>query len=80
MGVGYGPIWRVGKGTDADMWLGPRADLGRRTVEALAGIADHRFSLIMLTSFELWHRIFVDAPTLRKLEMTLLQAAQDEVA
>jgi hypothetical protein len=54
-------------------------EVGRRVREHRAGIADHMFCLMMLTGFELWHRIFIDAPTLRRPEMTFRQVARDDV-
>lgn len=52
-------------------------EVERRIREHRAGIADHMFCLMMLTGFELWHRIFIDTPTLRKPEMTLPQVARE---
>lgn len=51
-------------------------EVERLVREHRAGAADHTFCLMMLTGFELWHRIFIDASTLRKPEMTLPQVAQ----
>jgi asparagine synthase (glutamine-hydrolysing) len=54
-------------------------EIERLIHEHRAGIADHMFCLMMLTGFELWHRIFIDAPMLRKPEVTLPQVARGDV-
>jgi asparagine synthetase B (glutamine-hydrolysing) len=68
--------------------LGPRArvrgffdahEIERRIGEHRAHKRDHAVCLMMLTGFELWHRIFIDAPV-RKPEMTLAQVARSDGA
>ena len=53
-------------------------EIERRIQEHRAGSSDHAFCLMMLTAFELWHRIFIDAPTVKKPAMTLAQMARDD--
>jgi len=60
-------------------YFDPR-EVERRIHEHRTGVADHMFCLMMLTGFELWHRIFIHAPTVKKPEMTLPQVARGDVA
>jgi asparagine synthetase B (glutamine-hydrolysing) len=53
-------------------------EIERRIREHRAGKRDHMFCLMMLTGFELWHRIFIDAPTVRKPDLTLAQMARGD--
>ncbi len=54
-------------------------EIERRIREHRAGNRDHAGCLMTLTGFELWHRIFIDAPTVRRPEMTLAQMACGDV-
>jgi asparagine synthase (glutamine-hydrolysing) len=53
-------------------------EIERRLNEHRAGVANHMFCLMMLTCFELWHRIFIDAPTVGRPTMTLRQMARND--
>lgn len=66
--------------------LGPQArvrgffdayEIEKRIGEHRAHQGDHTVSLMMLTGFELWHRIFIDAQV-SKPEMTLAQMARND--
>jgi asparagine synthase (glutamine-hydrolysing) len=54
-------------------------EIKRRIQEHRTGTWDHSLCLMMLTGFELWHRVFIDAPTVRKPEMTLAQIARGDI-
>lgn len=52
-----------------------RDQVQRRFSEHRSGTADHSYALMMLAAVELWHRIFIDPPSIAKPEWTLSQQA-----
>jgi hypothetical protein len=47
------------------------ARIGQLIREHRAGAVDHTYPFMMLASIELWHRIFIDPPSIAKPQLDL---------